>query len=97
MAPRWSVWIVWLNSGSTTDLMAASEILRYIHIALLCVDVNPETRPSIDEVLHWFSCLSTPLPEPRIGNQSLEEEETNWLSAAPSPGYGSPMSHVSPR
>ncbi|XP_056850142.1 cysteine-rich receptor-like protein kinase 45 isoform X2 [Raphanus sativus] len=74
-----------------------SEILRYIHIALLCVDVNPETRPSIDEVLHWFSCLSTPLPEPRIGNQSLEEEETNWLSAAPSPGYGSPMSPVSPR
>ncbi|KAJ0264818.1 Cysteine-rich receptor-like protein kinase 45 [Hirschfeldia incana] len=73
-----------------------SEILRYIHIALLCVDVNPETKPSIDEVLHWFSCLSTPLPEPRIGNQSLVEEEINWL-LSPSPGYGSPMSPVSPR
>ncbi|KAF2539036.1 hypothetical protein F2Q70_00003504 [Brassica cretica] len=32
-----------------------SEILRFIHIALLCVDVNPDTRPSLDEVLHWFS------------------------------------------
>ncbi|KAF8101670.1 hypothetical protein N665_0202s0033 [Sinapis alba] len=84
--------------------VSISKILRYIHIALLCVDVNSETRPSLDEVLHWFSCFSTPLPEPRIGNQflveeetigyqSLEEEETNWLS----PGYGSPMSPVSPR
>ncbi|ESQ38287.1 hypothetical protein EUTSA_v10029460mg [Eutrema salsugineum] len=41
-----------------------SEILRYIHISLLCVDDNPETRPSVDNVLHWFSCSSTPLPEP---------------------------------
>ncbi|CAH8358602.1 unnamed protein product [Eruca vesicaria subsp. sativa] len=83
-----------------------SKILRYIHISLLCVDVNPESRPSLD-VLHWFSCLSTPLPEPRIGNQSLvedetigyrspEEEETNWL-LSPFPGYVSPMSPVSPR
>ncbi|KAG2276091.1 hypothetical protein Bca52824_058646 [Brassica carinata] len=53
-----------------------SEILRFIHIALLCVDVNPDTRPSLDEVLLWFSCFSTPLPEPRIGNQSLLEDET---------------------
>ncbi|KAG5383959.1 hypothetical protein IGI04_035429 [Brassica rapa subsp. trilocularis] len=84
---------------------SVSEILRYIHIALLCVDLN--TRPSLDEVLHWFSYFSTPLPEPRIGDQSLvegetidnmslEERETNWL-LSPSPGYGSPMSPVSPR
>ncbi|KAL0845528.1 hypothetical protein Bca101_018774 [Brassica carinata] len=43
-----------------------SEILRYIHIALLCIDENAETRPTIDKVLHWFSCCSTPLPEPTI-------------------------------
>lgn len=81
---------------------SVSEILRYIHIALLCVDLN--TRPSLDEVLHWFSYFSTPLPEPRIGNQSLVEGETiDYMSLeekellSPSPGYGSPMSPVSPR
>ncbi|XP_019085417.1 PREDICTED: cysteine-rich receptor-like protein kinase 45 [Camelina sativa] len=73
-----------------------SEILRYIHIALLCIDEDADTRPSIDKVLHWFSCLSTPLPEPFIGNRFLAEEETN-LSWSPSlsPGHSS-VSFMSP-
>ncbi|KAL1213226.1 Cysteine-rich receptor-like protein kinase 45 [Cardamine amara subsp. amara] len=82
-----------------------SEILRYIHIALLCIDENAETRPSLDKVLHWFGCFSTPLPEPTIGNRFLEEEETNrflaeeetnWsLSPSLSPGHSSVTSPVS--
>ncbi|CAH2071322.1 unnamed protein product, partial [Thlaspi arvense] len=74
------------------------EILRYIHIALLCVNDNPETRPSLDKVLHWFSCFSTPLPEPTFGNRFLGEEETNQsLSPSLSPGHSSLMSPVSAR
>ncbi|KAG2331486.1 hypothetical protein Bca52824_002666 [Brassica carinata] len=75
-----------------------SEILRYIHIALLCIDENAETRPTIDKVLHWFSCCSTPLPEPTIGNRFLVEAETN-LSFSPSlsPGHSSVMSPTSSR
>uniref|UniRef100_A0A1J3IRX9 LRR receptor-like serine/threonine-protein kinase n=1 Tax=Noccaea caerulescens TaxID=107243 RepID=A0A1J3IRX9_NOCCA len=72
------------------------EILRYIHIALLCTDDNPETRPSLDKVLHWFSCFSTPLPETAIGNRYLAEEDTNCLFS-PSPGHSSLMSPVSSR
>lgn len=75
-----------------------SEILRYIHIALLCIDGNAETRPTIDTVLHWFSCCSTPLPEPTIGGRFLAEAETN-LSFSPSlsPGHSSVMSPTSSR
>ncbi|XP_056862100.1 cysteine-rich receptor-like protein kinase 45 [Raphanus sativus] len=75
-----------------------SEILRYIHIALLCINENSETRPTIDKVLHWFSCFFTPLPEPTIGDRFLEEAETN-LSFSPSlsPGYSSDMSPTSSR
>ncbi|CAE6133945.1 unnamed protein product [Arabidopsis arenosa] len=75
-----------------------SEILRYIHIALLCIDENAETRPSIDKVLHWFSCFSTPLPEPTFGNRFLAEEETNRLwSPSLSPGHSSVTSPISSR
>ncbi|EOA20953.1 hypothetical protein CARUB_v10001286mg [Capsella rubella] len=75
-----------------------SEILRYIHIALLCIDEDAETRPSIDKVLHWFSCFSSPLPEPFIGNRFLAEEETyrSW-SLSLSPGHSSLMSPISSR
>ncbi|CAH8363352.1 unnamed protein product [Eruca vesicaria subsp. sativa] len=74
-----------------------SEILRYIHIALLCIDENAETRPTIDKVLHWFSCCSTPLPEPTIGDRFLVEAETNRFFSSPSlsPGYSSDMSPTS--
>ncbi|CAH8273034.1 unnamed protein product [Arabidopsis lyrata] len=75
-----------------------SEILRYIHIALLCIDENAETRPSIDRVLHWFSCISTPLPEPTSGNRFLGKEETNWpWSLSLSPGHSSVTSPISSR
>lgn len=75
-----------------------SEVLRYIHIALLCIDENAETRPTIDKVLHWFSCCSTPLPEPTISDRFLVEAETN-LSFSPSlsPGNSSDMSPTSSR
>ncbi|XP_010422141.1 PREDICTED: cysteine-rich receptor-like protein kinase 45 [Camelina sativa] len=97
------------NRGEATDVIhemmreeeredSISEILRYIHIALLCIDEDAETRPSIDNVLHWFSCFSSPLPEPFIGNRFLAEEETN-LSWSPylSPGHSSVMSPISSR
>jgi serine/threonine protein kinase len=75
-----------------------SEILRYIHIALLCVDENAERRPNIDKVLHWFSCFSTPLPDPTFGNRFLVEEETNWpWSPSLSPGHSSVTSPISSR
>lgn len=75
-----------------------SEILRYIHIALLCIDENAETRPTIDKVLHWFSCSSTPLPEPTISDRFLVEAETNLcFSPSLSPGYSSDMSPTSSR
>ncbi|CAA7018569.1 unnamed protein product [Microthlaspi erraticum] len=74
------------------------EILRYIHIALLCIDENAETRPSLDKVLHWFSCFSTPLPEPAISIQFLVEEDTNQsLSPSLSPGHSSVLSPMSSR
>lgn len=66
-----------------------SEILRYIHIALLCIDENAETRPSLDKVLHWFSCFSTPLFESRNADPSLGDTDSN---RSLSPGHNSVVS-----
>lgn len=41
------------------------EILRWIQIALLCVEENLANRPTMQEVVLMLSCVSVALPTPQ--------------------------------
>ncbi|KAJ1256616.1 hypothetical protein BS78_K342700 [Paspalum vaginatum] len=66
------VWYLWragrlikfanLLPGDESERM---EILRCIHLALLCVEENPEHRPTMQEVVHMLSCQNVVLPKPQ--------------------------------
>ncbi|XP_010540376.1 PREDICTED: cysteine-rich receptor-like protein kinase 45 isoform X2 [Tarenaya hassleriana] len=71
------------NEGRSLDIVhedlreddSITEITRFIHIALLCVDENVETRPNAETVLHWFSCRSSaalPLPSTMASSAQYE-------------------------
>jgi interleukin-1 receptor-associated kinase 1 len=51
---------------SLRDEPRISEILlRCMHIALLCVQIYPEDRPTMSDVLMMLRCESMALPVPR--------------------------------
>lgn len=53
------------------------EIIRCIHIALLCVQESPKDRPSIQTVLSMLSCEIMDLPAPE---QPVFAEKWNRLA-----------------
>ncbi|KAG2282573.1 hypothetical protein Bca4012_051136 [Brassica carinata] len=67
--------------------VSLSEIISYIHISLLCVDDNQETRPSLETVIHWFCCFSSPLLEPETC-PSLSSSVTSPVTWATDFEYG---------
>ena len=40
------------------------EVIKYIHIGLLCVQENPEDRPTMETVAFYLNSSSTNLPSP---------------------------------
>ncbi|XVF39312.1 hypothetical protein PTKIN_Ptkin01aG0024500 [Pterospermum kingtungense] len=80
-------WKNW-NEGTAMDLLdpilrdgSSSEIMRCIHLGLLCVQENIACRPSMASVVHMLSGYSIPMdpiPEPLRPGFSLDsiEEET---------------------
>ena len=48
-----------MESGST------SEIVKCIHIGLLCVEENPQDRPTMSTVIVMLGSESITLPEPK--------------------------------
>ena len=47
-----------------TETCPASEVARYIHIGLLCVQEDPEDRPTMSSVVVLFSSEAIVLPQP---------------------------------
>uniref|UniRef100_A0A0E0J599 Protein kinase domain-containing protein n=1 Tax=Oryza nivara TaxID=4536 RepID=A0A0E0J599_ORYNI len=65
----WHLWrtgrLIKLADSPSGDEFETREILRCIHIALLCVEENPANRPTIQEVVLMLSCQTALLPKPR--------------------------------
>ncbi|KAL1829797.1 hypothetical protein ACET3Z_008209 [Daucus carota] len=67
-AYAWQLW----NEGRELDIAdalltetcPASEVARYIHIGLLCVQEDPEDRPTMSSVVVLFSSEAIVLPQP---------------------------------
>ncbi|KAK4258921.1 hypothetical protein QN277_005316 [Acacia crassicarpa] len=65
-------WKHWRNEELTaildsnmTEVVSHSEIMKCIHIGLLCVQGNPQIRPSMNEVVQYLSNDSMHLPIPQ--------------------------------
>jgi interleukin-1 receptor-associated kinase 1 len=54
-----------LVDPSLRDEPRISEILRCIQIAVLCVQSDPEDRPTMSDVLMMLKCDSMAVPVPR--------------------------------
>ena len=64
------------------------EIIKCIHIGLLCVQGNPQYRPSMDEIVQYISSDSIQLPTPQepaffMHNQMEPEAITRAMKAQP--------------
>ncbi|KAI9124004.1 hypothetical protein K1719_005304 [Acacia pycnantha] len=51
--------------SNVTEAVSHSEIMKCIHIGLLCVQGNPQIRPSMNEVVQYLSNDSMKLPIPQ--------------------------------
>lgn len=65
------VWRLWdegkgeaLIDQNIVDTCPVSEALRWIHIALLCVQEDPKDRPSISTVILMLGSKKADLPQP---------------------------------
>jgi hypothetical protein len=61
------------------DLYTQSNVLRHIHVGLLCVQQRPEDRPNMSSVVQMFSSESS-LPKPKQPGffiDSLEEDSSS--------------------
>nr|POE45870.1 receptor-like serine/threonine-protein kinase sd1-7 [Quercus suber] len=73
-------WILW-NEGRPLELIdeclrqssTLSEVLRCIHISLLCVQQRPEDRPSMSSVIVMLGSESA-LPQPKQPGFFLEKD-----------------------
>ncbi|KAK9084899.1 hypothetical protein Sjap_025310 [Stephania japonica] len=67
----------------------ACEMLRYIHIGLLCVQANPNDRPTMSTVIFMLGSESVPLPQPRepafyvADSISFESDDQSLLKGRP--------------
>ncbi|KAK7308809.1 hypothetical protein RJT34_05058 [Clitoria ternatea] len=68
------------------ESLSHSEVIKCIHIGLLCVQQNPDDRPTMERVVSYLSTISVEPPLPRepalfmdIGNdpKKIPEEESN--------------------
>jgi len=47
------------------DMISHSEVIKCIQLGLLCVQENPEDRPTMAQVVSYLSSLSVELPLPQ--------------------------------
>lgn len=67
-----------------------SEVLRCIHIGLLCVQEDPSDRPSMSTVVHMLSGENTSLPvakQPAFMNRRPLSDNPSTSSAKDSSGH----------
>lgn len=81
-------WILWIK-GTPLELIDeclanssnVSEVLRCIHVALLCVQQRPEDRPNMPTIVQMLG-NENPLPQPKqpgffIGRNPLEQDASS--------------------
>ena len=80
-------WALW-EDGNAMELMDSSvaencpahEVLRCIHVGLLCVQDNPNARPLMSSVVFMLENETTLLPAPKepvyFAPRNIETEET---------------------
>ena len=86
----WRLWVEerpWqLIDGFSGDIHASSEVLRCIHIGLLCVQQLPEDRPDMLSVVVMLSSDSK-LPQPKqpafYVERDLAHEEFGMITHEP--------------
>ncbi|GMH24973.1 hypothetical protein Nepgr_026816 [Nepenthes gracilis] len=90
----WNLW----NEGKTLELVDASmgdqfsraQVLRCIHVGLLCVQQRPEVRPEMPMVLMMLNSENAVLPEPKqpgfYTERNLNETDHNsqWIKSGTS-------------
>lgn len=66
------VWRNWTNrtplsivESNMKEIYFESEVIRCIEIGLLCVQENPDDRPTIAEVVSYLNDLTLELPSPQ--------------------------------
>ena len=84
-------WILWIK-GTPLELIDeclanssnVSEVLRCIHVALLCVQQRPEDRPNMPTIVQILG-NENPLPQPKqpgffIGRNPLEQDASSNMN-----------------
>ncbi|KAI9123687.1 hypothetical protein K1719_004987 [Acacia pycnantha] len=68
LSDAWKHWrgenLIAILDSNLTETWSHSEIMRCIHIGLLCVQGNPQVRPSMNKVVKYLSNDSMKLPIP---------------------------------
>ncbi|CAN6373487.1 unnamed protein product [Urochloa humidicola] len=66
----WNLWragrLIKLVDAPLGNESERTEILRCIQIAMLCVEENPASRPTMQEVVLMLSCQDVALPKPQL-------------------------------
>ncbi|KAL3523577.1 hypothetical protein ACH5RR_016411 [Cinchona calisaya] len=58
-----------------------TQIQRYIHVALLCVQVSAIDRPDMSSVLSMLNSENAELPQPKFSSPSLRSYGATWNSS----------------
>lgn len=82
----WRLWIegrpLELADFSCEDSSSMSEILRCIHVSMLCVQQNPEDRPNMSVVVLMLNGESS-LPQPKQPGFLIDLIPTEFTSTRP--------------
>ncbi|XAR53752.1 Non-specific serine/threonine protein kinase [Bertholletia excelsa] len=91
-------WKLW-KEGTPLKLMdptlegtySSNEVMKCIHIGLLCVQADPDARPSMAKVMHMLNNHSTNLPVPQRPSLFLGSRSGSALPRGLEPGQPSRM------
>jgi hypothetical protein len=66
------------------DSYSSNEVIRCIHIALLCVEEDPADRPTMASIVLMLNSLSIALPSPHtriVPKKAFKEQDSDQLSS----------------
>ncbi|KAJ4832048.1 hypothetical protein Tsubulata_033365 [Turnera subulata] len=102
----WRLWkdekpLELIDASSSESGSNISEMMRCIHISLLCVQQRPEDRPSMASVVMMLGGESTAMPFPRepgfINDKGPLESDSSWIRLQRSSTNQTTISLLEPR